>query len=600
MKKKILALSVLIGLLAAGGAAAYHYEIWEKNELKDSFCSKMSNKKLYNELKVENYATLIPGKEGWIFRTGNDFRTEWALNDTTIGYMTELRDALKEKNVDIVFVMPPIRGLVHADEMYRRYKGKYGMNNPNLSWSNYEAMLDNLRKNGFYVAGVSRDKAPEDFFYRRDHHWTASGARATAESVAEVVKQIPAYSQIPKQEYQSVEQEPVEYDSSFGKAFRKMCDTSLPTEVIKPFETTPKDSGSDQASLFGDGGSNPQVILLGTSNSVQETSQANFEGFLKEKLSADVLNLSYVGAGIDTSIMQFVNSPQMQDMQPKIALWEIPGYYDLNVMDDKLFNQIIPAVYGSCGTDSIFSTRVKLKGGYNQLMKTAKPLNPTPAYVHLSFDEPVTGKFSMSFQFGASGSKKQQFDRFDGYQADGEFYTLFPADVEPSQWRAISLQVPQSLAGQTVNMEICGDPKERAHAAIPQDILFDGGSSETVGSGAEASAAPVPENREERSSTAQPVPAPMSTQQQNAVPGQDAAKAQQQRNAAAAPVPETAPVQPVTQPYSPAADATATPPASAQVAAPVYGTSQKDTVVAKYRDSSPDAKTEVEWKIKTP
>lgn len=600
MNKTILAVSVaLTTLLAAGGVTAYHYEIWDKNELKGSFCSRMNNEKLYSELKVENYATLIPGKDGWIFRTGNDFRTDWALKPQTIAYLTELRDALKQKNVDIVYVMPPIRGMVHSDELFRRYKSKYEPD-PDQAWSNYEAMLADLRKKGLYVAGVRPDQATDNFFYKRDHHWTSEGARITAENVAAVTKTLPTYSQIPKMEFETVEKEPIEYDSSFGKAFRKMCDTGLPTEVIKPYETIPKGGTADQASLFDESGNDPRVILLGTSNSVQETSQANFEGFLKQNLSADVLNMSFVGAGIDTSIMSFVNSDRMKDGQPKIVLWEIPGYYDLNVMDDKLFNQLIPAAHGSCASNSLYSSHIALKEGSNQIANMRKVTGGIPSYVHLSFSQPVTNRFSLNFQFSASGAKKQQFDRFDGYKADGEFYTLFPTGVQPAEWRGIYLYAPKALAGKEVNVEVCGEPQAHAAAVAPVNTV--------IGSGTNI-APPVPPVQQ-----TMPRQTPASPVQDNAAETRPAT-IKEPETAATAPEPppplEKPPESAVAVQPSPApAPMTSSPPAMQPVVpkeASVppepesYMPVEKDTIVAKYRDpESEAAKTGVEWVIKTP
>ncbi|NBV29476.1 hypothetical protein EBS02_10795, partial [bacterium] len=74
----------------------------------------------------------------------------------------------------------------------------------------------------------------------------------------------------------------------------------------------------------------PEIVLIGTSNSVNSSSYSNFDGFLKEALGTDVLNLSKTGGGFSDSMAEYLNSDQFKKSPPKIIIWEIPSYYDLN------------------------------------------------------------------------------------------------------------------------------------------------------------------------------------------------------------------------------------------------------------------------------
>ena len=356
MIKKLLALTLVLALTGGSAAAAY-YSMSEKNELADLFCNDLKKDSVYEKNDLENYAHLIPGKDGWIFRTQNDFRSQWDVNDKTAGYLMALQDAFKRKNADLVIVIPPVRGMVHADNLFRKEKKAYGMEDPSTVWNNYNASIKELQAKGINIVGIDRSEVTTDFYYSRDHHWSAEGARVTARKAADAIKSLPSYAAIKKSSFETTEKQPVPYKSSFDKAFRKICKTHLLTETIRLFVTAPKDAVIDQSALFEDSGS-PQVVLLGTSNSVPETAQANFDGFLKEYLSTDILNVSYIGAGIDTSIMSYLNSDHFNNQERKIVIWEVPGYYDLNVMDDKLFNQIIPAAYGSCSQNPVYAGRI--------------------------------------------------------------------------------------------------------------------------------------------------------------------------------------------------------------------------------------------------
>ncbi|MCH1275336.1 alginate O-acetyltransferase AlgX-related protein, partial [Pseudomonas aeruginosa] len=69
------------------------------------------------------------------------------------------------------------------------------------------------------------------------------------------------------------------------KAAAQLCGNSYATQYVVRFETEPV-GASDSGDLFGDGG-NPQVALVGTSNSGPAY---NFAGFLGEFSGADILH----------------------------------------------------------------------------------------------------------------------------------------------------------------------------------------------------------------------------------------------------------------------------------------------------------------------
>ncbi|MCH3032038.1 hypothetical protein K3W77_14875, partial [Listeria monocytogenes] len=64
---------------------------------------------------------------------------------------------------------------------------------------------------------------------------------------------------------------------TFHKAAAQLCGNSYATQYVDRFETAPV-GASDSGDLFGDGG-NPQIALVGTSNSGPAY---NFAGFLEE------------------------------------------------------------------------------------------------------------------------------------------------------------------------------------------------------------------------------------------------------------------------------------------------------------------------------
>jgi len=495
--------TLLMGAVVVGGVAlagwSYYATHAIHNDLQASFCREMSDEKAYDKYKIAHYKMLIPGKGDWVFRSENDFRTDWHLEDRTVKYLQRLQDALKTHNADLVLVFTPARGMVHHDRIPASYKKKFGLKDNGAAWEGYETMLETLNKNGIPAVGARKAEVNERFFYSHDHHWTAEGAQMVAQNVAAVARKLPTYKAIPSVKF-TTEQGPDEsFKSSYAKGFEKICDSDIPDQVAQTYNTRPVEAASSENSLF-ETQNLPQVILLGTSNSVPETSHANFEGFLKEYLERDIYNNAFIGAGIDTSLMSYLNSPQYNDKRPKIIIWEIPGYYDLNVMDDKVFNQAIPAAYGSCDTDSLVDKTVEnlRPGAKNELFQIETPTTNTTAtesettiadseqeegsagmqdflpeensahfssltgsfrnkYLSLKFTNPDIEKFNVLFFMDDGGTKKQQFQRSERSTDDGGFFTLFPQGKESGEIVGVALQTPDDFpSGVSVKAGICG------------------------------------------------------------------------------------------------------------------------------------------------
>jgi alginate biosynthesis protein AlgX len=468
--KKLVILVVVLVLVSSVAVAGYMFMPEEADsELSGAFCKELDDKSTYAKNNMDNYSVLIPGKNGWIFRTENDFRADYTLNDKTKKYLVSLTQALKSKGSDLVIVFPPARGLIHSDELLRQYKRKYDMEKPAALWDNYENSVAEMQRAGIAVVGIKKNEAIPDYFYKRNHHWSASGSRLTAQKTAQLIKLLPSYQSLPKIKFRTVNQEAKPYDSSFEKAFRKICGTKVPNEIAASYTTISDSSGAalNETSLFDDN-SDPEVVLLGTSNSIDETSSANFEGFLKEALSADILNNAFIGGGIDTGIMSYLNSEHYKKGHGKVLIWEVPGHYDFNVMDDKLFNQIIPAAYGSCSQNALAQFNISnLAVGENQVLDlsdAASPQNITsyhgPLYMHLAFSNPVKQKFAVEFEYTGGGTKRQEFTRSSRYPQDGDFYTLFPMSNTNSGLSKIKLALPRALNGTQVQVQVCPLPTD--------------------------------------------------------------------------------------------------------------------------------------------
>ena len=144
----------------------------------------------------------------------------------------------------------------------------------------YTATIEFLREAGFptpdlYEAVLKSDK---QFTYLRETHWNHDGAQHIAKALADVIKTLPEYQQIPKEDFESF---PANIDSILGNlsqpAMKACPGLSIPPESEQRFETKRVSEPIAQG-LFDD--TTPPVILFGTSNSVS----SNFAGFLEDAL----------------------------------------------------------------------------------------------------------------------------------------------------------------------------------------------------------------------------------------------------------------------------------------------------------------------------
>jgi len=77
-----------------------------------------------------------------------------------------------------------------------------------------------------------------------------------------------------------------------------------------------------------DDDASPQVALIGSSYSVN----ANFHGFLQEKLGAAVTNLAQAGGGFAGAATAYFTGATFREAPPRVLIWEIPERFMVQPM----------------------------------------------------------------------------------------------------------------------------------------------------------------------------------------------------------------------------------------------------------------------------
>ncbi len=292
----------------------------------------------------------VEGKNGWIFRDKTDFQETFEINGNLQNYIQKFNETLQRQNITLVISLLPTRGMMHSE-----YYSEDGFS-VETAQRNYLQTAEILRDLGMQVASVDNFENSLSYFYKTDHHWTRAGAELMAKNTAKIIKSLPIYPKIKKKEFKTEQNEEEKFEGSFVKSTNIECYNNVsPSEVVSIYKTFPVLKGDLLNNV-----EQPEIVLIGTSNSDNKASKANFEGFLKENLSTDIINHSVSGGGHDSAMLKYLNSKEFREYKPKIIIWEFPIYQ--NFRDADFYKQIIPSALGACDNNTIWEKELEIKG----------------------------------------------------------------------------------------------------------------------------------------------------------------------------------------------------------------------------------------------
>ena len=468
---KLLSLSALTaGILAASGGARADEAQAPKFSAEPccSLCPAAHDAKNYTTRYQQNFTTLVQAQGDWLFRTQEDLRTEF--DTTPAGYkrMKQLHDAFKSKGVELVVVYQPTRGLVNRNKLNPAEKASFDFDK---ALKNYKTMLGRFAQMGYVVPDLSpltNESLPDtlpahDFYFRGDQHWTPYGAQRTAKIVAEKVKQIPAFADIPKREFETKRSGRMGKTGTLHNMAGQLCGTSYAIQYMDQFATEPKgSSGGDD--LFGDGG-NAQITLVGTSHSGKNY---NFSGFLEQYIGADVLNVAFPGGGLEGSMIQYLGSEEFQKNPPKILIWEFSPLYRLD--QETIWRQILGLLDDGCDDrPALMSASATLKPGKNELMVNGKggvikDLINRNMQMDIKFEDPSVKVLQATLWYLNGRHEDIKLEKPETSDTDGRFVFQMREDEDWASQSLLAFEVQGPESGtQKVEAKLC----KRNNFAVP-------------------------------------------------------------------------------------------------------------------------------------
>lgn len=431
----------------------------EEQLVSETICPAMQDDETYNAKGMIFYKKIVAGDDGWVFRTGTDFRSDFKMHPQTIRYMKKLQDAFTAKGILFVYLVPPTRGIAQGNHVNGDDVESKDFRSIRADASaGYQAMLKTMQGAGINVVGFPGLVDGKAYFYKRDHHWNPEGARLAARRTAAFIKASPVYASIPKVPFVTRDVGAYDYTGPFGEIIYPVCKLVLPSEKTDRYETTRGAQASDSDALFSDDVF-PEIALVGTSNSANDPSVANFDGFLKEALATDVYNASIIGAGIDAPLLAYLNSDAYRAHKPKVVIWETPGYYNQNFMHSRIYRQAIPGVFGDCAENPVAERKGREVNGAEIDVISGlggHKIVGSQYYVTLRFSGVIKKPVHISLKY-SHYTDSYKVTRPPRYPYDGVYYMLLK-DMKAGSLDSVRLKLPDEAVGQKLDVRVCKLP----------------------------------------------------------------------------------------------------------------------------------------------
>jgi alginate biosynthesis protein AlgX len=498
----------------AGGTSAPVYNVALCCEL----CPQASDPQNYvGSTYLEEFSVLRQGKDGWLFRSRVDETTNIEITDDSVAELRRLASAMRARGSELVIILQPPRALMDPDKLGDEDRAHYDLGAAKASYSN---ALARIRSAGVTVAPIDslvNEHKGYEYFFRRDHHWTPSGAEATAKVVAQTVKQMPQFQDIPKLTYATRPNALIGKPGTLQKVASQICGGSYSMQyltgyiteassdnaaagadaLLGPQATKVSNNGSpsgglldDKAGAAGSGGllddsgasdgdsGAPQIALIGTSNSDPKGGY-NFGGYLQQYIGADILNAALSGGSFDGSLLHYLPSPAYQQHPPKIVIWEMPwqNWPGTDKNPYKTFRQALPLVHDGCRERAaVLETKMPLKAGDNELLFNAggKPLQGGRYWLDMQFDDPsIKDMHAMIWYYtGQKESLKLHFNQY--VDNGGRFVTELRrnrADYASATFMGATLNLEQEPAKPlSVSVRVCAMEGPQQQTAAAEEI----------------------------------------------------------------------------------------------------------------------------------
>jgi alginate biosynthesis protein AlgX len=373
---------------------------------------------------------LMNGPNGWLF-LGPEFLSNRFGYESQFAPFKRFNQVLWSRGIKLVTIPIPNRTSVYTDgfDNDQPLQAKFKVETARADYNDSVTLFRNAGITTVNVMEAMREHTwtgdKERLFFVRDHHWTPTGARVTAQATAKEVKAWSEYYKaLPKVDYVSKTSKTYPFYGTLPGLLEETCPgTKVPNETAQGYTTTRKGAGS----LLGD--EQIDVALTGTSFSGPPWGQGkldfNFTGFLQESLRTNVSNYAIGGGGYDASLETYLLSEEYTKHKPKFLLyefWFFPYGQELSA-----FRRIIPSIYGVCSGANVLAsgpTVPLVTGKLRPVLFTPGTANITGSstYIFMRLSDPSVLKFDATLTYDDGQVETVPIERSNRVKANGQYF----------------------------------------------------------------------------------------------------------------------------------------------------------------------------------
>ena len=407
------ATSSLTLLTTLGLAAPGQFDVCAKAQAKDT-------------PDTASFGFLTPGNDGYLFYSGDFLPNNFAIDGRT-QYYAQLDQALKSKGIQLIVSPLPSRTIVYP-EVLDKTQALQSSYNTDAARENYKKSLQRLSDLGLkttdLLSSALQQRQTDDsknLYFARDYHWTSEGARLYAQATAREVMKFEAYKSLPKEKFTNTYLRSENAESRLAYLLQQVCGTKTPPEKINVFETN-RIGGN----LLGD--DEYPIVMVGSSYSAE--AKYNFEGFLKEALSSNVLNVAVSGGGYNASLEAYFLGKDYAQSKPKFLIWEFAA--SMTPWDQTPLREIIPSVYGDCASKAaIMENKTTVSDGPTSILKnTGAKVNSATDFVSLQFADKTLLNFDLTLKFDDGKQETVKIARLSRIPNEGQFYLKLASEFK--------------------------------------------------------------------------------------------------------------------------------------------------------------------------
>ena len=396
---------------------------------------------------------LAPSENDWLFRSFDFNQAEDLLSLSVSEDFKAFIDGLRGRDISLVIAALPMKSVMEQEHLDFALFEKLGVL-PDIdivgAQRNYQSAIKNFQAMGAIAPDLTLlDAEVEQFYLKRDHHWTAEAARAVANAIAESVQQHfianDALNTIAPQRFTTYENPKVLQQGSSAVILEEYCNIRSPLEVRSDFLTA---SAAPPSDLFAN--NQPEIVLVGTSFSHPNY---NFEGFLKDALARDVLNLSIVGGGLFASLEHYLSSDSFLNHPAKIIVWEFPAHEPERLSLTQI-RRLQGALQESC--DSLWTEEVVVDSPNFLVVQNLQYERQALDTIEFIFPQQRYQQFRLAINYHYGYREELTITRSQRVQNHGRYRLLLHSQVEhPLE----SIELTDIGNGTPVQVSYCRGPE---------------------------------------------------------------------------------------------------------------------------------------------